>query len=135
MRNLSAIALLLGSSPLAAADIEGRWRSPGGNSIMEIAPCGSAMCGTVAWASERAKKDAAKATDQLIGTQLLTGLEEKKPGRWQGTLFIPDRNMRVKAKLKLRPDGRLQVSGCALGKILCRSEYWSRAEEPLPALE
>ena len=43
----------------------------------------------------------AKATDQLIGTQLLTGLQEKKPGRWQGKLFIPDKNMRVTAKIQL----------------------------------
>src|SRR6187399_1366646 len=70
MRALAATSLLLASSPLAAAEIEGRWRSPGGNSIIEIAPCDSEWCGTVAWASNRAKKDAAKATEQLIGTQL-----------------------------------------------------------------
>src|SRR4030095_6026364 len=101
MRLITATTLLLFSSPLAAADLEGRWRSPGGNSIIEIAPCGSALCGTVAWASEKAKQDARKATEQLIGTQILTALEEKKPGRWQGKLFIPDRNMHVTAKLQL----------------------------------
>ena len=111
--------------------IEGRWRSPGGNSIIEIAPCGSALCGTVAWASDKAKKDAAKATDQLIGTQLLTGLQEKKPGRWQGKLFVPDRNMRVTAKLQLVSAQQLKVSGCA-AKVLCNSQVWSRFDGPLP---
>ena len=108
-----------------------RWRSPGGNSIIDIAPCGSALCGTVAWASEKAKEDARKATEQLIGTQLLTGLHEKKPGRWQGKLFIPDKNMRVTAKLQLVGSEQLKVSGCAAA-VLCSSQVWSRFDQPLP---
>ena len=111
--------------------IEGRWRSPGGNSIIDIAPCGSELCGTVAWASERAKADARKATDQLVGTQLLTGLQEKKPGRWQGKLFIPDRNMRVTAKIQLAGSGQLKVSGCT-AQVLCHSQNWTRFDGPLP---
>jgi uncharacterized protein (DUF2147 family) len=131
MRLSAAIALLLASSPLAAADIEGRWRSPGGNSIIEIAPCGSDFCGTVAWASDRARKDAARSTDQLIGTQLLTGLQERKPGRWQGRLFIPDKNMRVTAKIQLASPQQLKVSGCAAG-VICSSQLWNRFDDPLP---
>ena len=124
MRAIAATTILLASSA-GAAEIEGKWRSPGGNSIIEIAPCGSDLCGTVAWASERAKADARKATDQLIGTQLLTGLQEKKPGRWQGKLFIPDRNMRVSAKIQLASPQQLKVSGCV---VVCRSQIWTRTE-------
>jgi len=131
MRSIAATSLLLASSPLAAADIEGRWRSPGGNSIIEIAPCGSELCGTVAWASEKAKKDAAKATNDLVGTQLLTGLQEKKPGRWQGRLFIPDKNMRVSAKIQLASPNQLKVSGCA-AKVICSSQLWNKYDGALP---
>jgi uncharacterized protein (DUF2147 family) len=131
MRSIAATSLLLASSPLAAADIEGRWRSPGGNSIIEIAPCGSDLCGTVAWASEKAKKDAAKATNDLVGTQLLTGLQEKKPGRWQGRLFIPDKNMRVSAKIQLASPSQLKVSGCA-AKVICSSQLWNKYDGALP---
>lgn len=113
------------------ASIEGRWRSPGGNSIIDIAPCGSDWCGTVAWASEKAKQDARKGTDQLVGTQLITGLEEKRPGRWQGTIFIPDRNMRATARLQLLDAQQLKVSGC-VARILCSSQLWSRFDGPLP---
>ncbi len=125
------IALLCVSSPVAAADIEGRWRSPGGNSIIEIAPCGGDWCGTVAWASDKAKRDAARATDQLIGTQLLTGLQEKKPGRWQGKLFVPDRNMRVTAKIQLASPQQLKVTGCAAA-VICSSQLWNKYDQPLP---
>ncbi len=130
MRVIAATAILLASSA-AAADIEGRWRSPGGNTIIEIAPCGSDMCGTVAWASEKSKQAASKTTPQLIGTQLITGLEEKKPGRWQGKLFIPDKNMRVTAKIQLVSAEQLKVGGC-VGGVICSSEIWKKYDQPLP---
>lgn len=96
---LAALALIAGQAA-PAASIEGRWRSPGGNSIIGIAPCGGNLCGTVVWASAKAKQDARKSTDQLIGTQLLTGLQQRGAG-WQGRIFIPDKNMRATAKIQI----------------------------------
>jgi uncharacterized protein (DUF2147 family) len=113
--------------------IEGRWKSPGGNSIIDIAPCGSNMCGTVAWASASAKQASAKVTDQLVGTQLLTDLQQDNDGRWRGKLFIPDKNMRVTAKIQLVSAAQLKVSGCAVGGALCKSALWDRLDGPLPA--
>ncbi len=131
---ITALLLALAVQATPASSIEGRWRSPGGNSIIGVAPCGSTVCGTVIWASAKAKQDARKATDQLIGTQILTGLEQKGDG-WQGRLFIPDRNMRVTAKIRLMNEGQLKVAGCAVGKSLCKSAVWTRVEGPLPAAE
>jgi len=122
------LALLFAAAAQAAAPtIEGLWRSPGGNSIISIAPCAAAMCGTIAWASDQAKKDSRKVTDQLVGTQILTGLAKDRKGRWIGKLFIPDKNMRVTAKIDLVGADQLKVSGCAAGKALCRSVLWTRA--------
>jgi uncharacterized protein (DUF2147 family) len=133
---VAAITLLFAAqiaAPASAAQIKGQWRSPGGNSIIAIAPCGSALCGTVVWASAQAKKDAAKTTSQLVGTQLLTAVQTVSDGRWQGRLFIPDKNMRVTAKIMLAGPSQLKVSGCLAGKALCKSSLWTRAEGPLPA--
>ena len=130
---ISSALLLLTAAQEPPASIEGHWRSPGGNSIIDIAACGENLCGTVAWASAKAKKDASKTTDQLVGTQLLTNLQEQSGGRWQGKLFIPDQNMRVTAKLQLVSAAQLKVSGCLAGKALCKSELWNRADGPLPA--
>lgn len=126
------LALVAAQAP-AQNSIQGVWKSPGGNSIIEIAPCGENLCGTVVWASEKAKKDSRKATDQLVGTPLLTALEEKQEGHWQGRLFIPDKNMRVTAKIQLVNDQQLKVSGCLAGKALCRADVWTRTTDPLPA--
>lgn len=129
----STALLLLTGAQEPPASIEGRWKSPGGNSIIDIAPCGASLCGTVAWASEKAKQDSRKTVEQLVGTQLLTNLAQRSQGRWQGRLFIPDKNMRVTAKLQLAAPGQLKVSGCLAGRALCKSELWSRTDEPLPA--
>ena len=130
---MTGLILLLAAQASAPGSIQGMWRSPGGNSIISTAPCGSSLCGTVAWASEQAKKASAKTTDQLVGTQLLTSLKQGKDGRWQGKLFIPDKNMRVTAKIQLISDQQLKVSGCLAGKALCRADLWTRTTDPLPA--
>jgi uncharacterized protein (DUF2147 family) len=127
-----AVQLVQGAPNPSPSPIEGRWKSPGGNSIIDIAPCGDDLCGTVAWASESAKQASRKATQQLVGTQLLTAHQTSANGRWQGKLFIPDKNMRVTAKLQLISPGQLKVSGCAAGKALCRAALWTRADGPLP---
>ncbi|HYX45331.1 MAG TPA: DUF2147 domain-containing protein, partial [Sphingomicrobium sp.] len=118
---MAALALIVALAAQTAepavppSAIEGVWRSPGGNSIMKVAPCGDSPCGTVAWASDKAKRDSSKTTNQLVGTQLLTHLELRKDGSWVGKLFIPDKNMRVTAKIQRIDSGRLKVSGCAAG--------------------
>jgi uncharacterized protein (DUF2147 family) len=133
---MSALVLAAALAIQAAAQdqsIEGIWRSPGGNSIMKIAACGASPCGTVAWASDRAKKDASKTTPQLIGTQLVTDLQQRPDGSWIGKLFIPDRNMRVTAKIQRVAPDRLRVSGCAAGKSLCKAAVWTSFTADLPS--
>jgi uncharacterized protein (DUF2147 family) len=132
MRILAASVLFFASSAWAQdAAIEGRWANPDGSVIIDIAPCGAAHCGTVAWASNKAKADARKGTDRLVGTELLAGFEEKKRGQWSGRVFIPDHDMRAKAKLQLVGERQLKVSGC-VAVVLCRTQYWNRADGPLP---
>ena len=130
---LIGLAIAIAAQSANPASIEGTWRSPGGNSIIAIADCGDSLCGTVAWASAKAQKDSAKTTSQLVGTQLLTGLKQDKKGRWHGKLFIPDKNMRVGAKIERVSDDQLKVAGCALG--ICKSALWNRLDGPLPPAE
>ena len=128
---IAALAAQAGAP--ASSSIDGIWRSPGGNSIIKIESCGDAPCGTVVWATDKAKADSKKSTDQLIGTQLLTSLQQDKKGRWEGKLFIPDRKMRVTAKLERLGPTRLKVSGCAAGKALCKAAVWTAFTADLPA--
>lgn len=132
------IALFFALMALTAADepsqppIDGRWINPGGSVIIDIGPCGEARCGTVKWASDKAIKDARKGTDALVGSDLLTGLEQTKPGQWRGRLFVPDKKVRVRARITLVGERQLKVAGCAVG--ICKAQLWNRSDEPLPGL-
>ena len=126
---LLAVAAASNAQPASdAASIDGSWRNPGGSVVVAIAPCGDAYCGTVAWASEQAQADARRGgTDPLIGTQLMTGFKAAGPGKWRGRLFIPDLNRRSKAELRMVGDDWLKVTGCAVGRVICKSQYWTRS--------
>jgi uncharacterized protein (DUF2147 family) len=125
-----AMTALATAQAAPAAAVEGRWINPSKTVIIAIAPCAEALCGTVEWATEQAQQDAKKGTPNLIGTQLLTGLQAKGD-IWQGKLFVPDQRLHATAKIAPDGAGQLKVSGCEIG--ICKSQVWTRAEGPLPA--
>jgi uncharacterized protein (DUF2147 family) len=131
---LAVIAFLALTAARGAAQtsIEGRWVNPSHSVIINIAACGDSLCGTVQWATAQAKQDASSGTDALVGTQLLTDLQQKGE-LWEGKLFVPDQNLHVEAKLEPAGDQQLKVSGCALDGMVCDSQLWARAAGPLPA--
>lgn len=131
---MTAVAVVAMAASVAADNwsvIEGMWRSPGGNSIMKIAACGRGTCGTIVWASDKAKRDSRKATPHLVGTRLLTHLSQRKDGTWQGKLFIPDMNVHASAKIRRLSSHELKVSGC---KLICKSAVWTVFSQPLPTV-
>ena len=120
---------LAAMAAVADAPIQGRWKNPSGSVVVTIAPCGDAWCGTVASASDGAKADARRGgTEALIGTQLMTGFKPAGDGKWRGRLFIPDMNHRSKAELALVGSNQLKVTGCMVGRMICKSQMWARAE-------
>ena len=111
-------------STAAQAAVRGKWINPSKSVIIDIAPCGHVLCGTVVWASEKAKKDASKGTKHLVGTHLLTGMTHSSAHVWKGKIFVPDQNMHASAKLKPEGAAHLKVSGCVL--MICKSQTWTK---------
>jgi uncharacterized protein (DUF2147 family) len=110
-----------------SATIEGYWKNPIGSAIIAIAPCGNVLCGKVVWASERGRREASKGAPNVVGTTVLTGLQMRE-NQWAGTLFIPDDDVHVSAKLQLIGERQLKLTGCAIAGLFCRSQIWTRAE-------
>ena len=127
-----ALLMLAVAQAASPAAVEGRWINPSKTVVIDIAPCAEALCGTVVWATAQAQQDAKKGTPNLIGTQLLTGLQAKGE-LWQGKLFVPDQRLHATAKIAPAGAGELKVSGCEIG--ICKSQVWSRLEGALPAAQ
>ena len=105
----------------------GVWRNPRNSVHVRIQPCGPAMCGTVVWASARAQEKAREAgTPNLIGAQLFRQLQPEGAGTWAGRVFVPDLQRTVSGTLRLRSPNAVVASGCLLGRMLCRSQTWTR---------
>jgi uncharacterized protein (DUF2147 family) len=125
--SLAALTAVISSPVLAQAPIEGLWKNPSGTAIIAIAPCGTVWCGKVAWASERGQREVSRNTSHVVGTTVLTGLKPHGE-RWTGTLFIPDDNIHVSARLQPLDTRRMKLTGCAIAGLFCRSQIWTRAD-------
>jgi uncharacterized protein (DUF2147 family) len=128
---ISALLALTAAQPAPRAPIEGLWKNPIGSAIIAIAPCGGVLCGKVVWASERGQREASKSTSHVVGTYVLTGLRPAHD-RWTGTLFIPDDDIHVSARLQLLSERQLKLAGCAVAGLFCRSQIWTRTDGTLP---
>jgi uncharacterized protein (DUF2147 family) len=108
----------------------GHWMNPAQSVVVEISPCGlQSLCGHVRWASPKAARDAKKkGTDPLEGVALFRDFSPSGGGRWKGRLFVPDLGKTSRAELRMLYDQQLKVTGCAAGRILCKSQIWKRID-------
>jgi len=127
-------AALFASPTFAASPIEGRWTNPARSVTVRIAPCGASLCGRVVGATpEAVAKAAAAGTPRLIGTELMSRLERVGDSTWRGTFFVPDRNMRAPGELRMIGPRALEIEGCAMGGLVCKTQLWTRIATPRKA--
>jgi uncharacterized protein (DUF2147 family) len=124
---LSVAMALATSTPDEA--IEGYWLHPDGAIIIRVEGCGDAYCGTVTWATRKARLDARSGVDSLVGAQLLSGFRQNSHGVWKGQIYIPDQDMRVSGRLQPLDSNRLKLSGCTFGGLLCKTQVWTRSDK------
>lgn len=128
---MNALLLVLAAQASALSPL-GYWTNQRRTVTVQISPCGDArICGRVEWASGRARADASRGgTARLVGVQLLSDFVSIGPSRWKGILFVPDLNRRSKAELIQEDADHLRIKGCAVGRVLCKAQLWSRTTEP-----
>ncbi len=126
------LAALITSPALAASPIDGNWTNPKHSVTVHIAACGGgARCGRVIRATPSAKaKAAAAGAPQLIGAELMSNLQPTGGGTWHGSFFVPDRNVRAEGELRLLGPRMLEIEGCAMGGLLCKSQQWTKVGSP-----
>jgi uncharacterized protein (DUF2147 family) len=125
LASLAAAAMAV-SPALASAKspLEGRWQH--GSMVVEIAPCGSRLCGTVVKASANQKRKAEKGSGtELIGARLITDIEQTDANTYKGRVFAADRNVYANGTVRMVSHDRLQVKGCIL-LVICKSRTYDR---------
>lgn len=111
----------------AATGVYGTWVNPKGTVTVRTSTCGKLLCGTVISATPEVQNIAQKAgAPSLVGTKLLQDYRQTATNRWQGRVFVPDRNASYYSTIKQLGDNQLKISGCILGGLLCKSQVWSR---------
>ena len=125
---IATVSLAALAAQAAPTPVEGYWKNPIGSAIIAIAPCGSALCGKVVWASSRGQREVARNAPHVVGTTVLTALKPKDGG-WTGKLYIPDDNIHVSARLQLIGARELKLTGCGLMGLICRAQLWTRVDQ------
>ena len=127
--SIALLALTAVAAPAAAsagAPFEGRWTNAKRSVIIEVAPCGSAYCGTVVWASPKTKANARKGgTENLIGTRLIEGIRPDGKGGYKGRGFVPKQNIHASATIRKAGPNTMVVKGCALA-VICKEQRWTK---------
>ncbi len=124
---LTIAALAALAVPAMADPLEGMWQTAqddnGNSGIIEVAPCGAALCGTLVQSFDSNGNDMASAN---IGRQIISETVADGEGAYRGKVWSPDRDRTYNSRLQLTGD-TLSVSGCVLG--ICRDGgTWTRVQ-------
>lgn len=108
----------LGAGMVMAEPLLGTWRTTkddnGNSGLIEVAPCGAKLCGTLVKSFDANGKEA---KSENIGRQIISDTAPTGGGQYKGKVYAPDRGKTYNSKLQLTGD-TLKVSGCVLG--ICR---------------
>ena len=128
-----ATALLLASPAVAQTSPVGRWITEGDKAIVEIMPCGQALCGAVrkvlktepgAAAFDIHNADVRLRKRTVVGLNILTGFR-RDGARWKGSIYDPRTGKTYKSFVEVKPAGTLALSGCVW--MLCQTQTWRPA--------
>ena len=121
MKTVLFIASMLALGAVSAgqaADIDGNWARSDGKAKVRIGKCGADICATNTWIKPGTPSE--KAGDVLVMT-----IEKGSDGRYSGSAFDPQRDMRYKITLDVG-DSKMTSKGCVLGGLLCKGVGWTR---------
>lgn len=124
---LACAAFILSAGAAFAEPLLGTWRTipddNGNSGLIEVAPCGNALCGTLVAAFDGSGNQMASPN---IGRLIISETRARGDGEYRGKVWSPDRDQTYNSRLTLQGD-TLSVSGCVLG--ICRDGgTWQRVQ-------
>lgn len=127
-------AMMTVSAPAyAKASVEGKWVTEDKDAIVEIAPCGSSLCGRIVKFLKKPPTPNPKDTENpnkslrsrpIMGMAVLTGFKADDDG-FKGKVYDPKSGKTYTSYIKLNSNGTLKMQGC-VGPF-CKTQTWRRA--------
>lgn len=132
---MSIILAMLALGPSATADdVIGRWKTESRGGVVEIAQCGSSICGTLITSEglkadpalkDENNKDESLRSRPLKNLTMLKGFSWKK-GEWSGgTIYNAEDGGTYSATIKMADNDHLKLKGCIVWP-LCKTQTWTR---------
>jgi len=132
------VALILGTAARADTSPIGIWLTESGSGQVEIAPCGTTLCGKIVWLKEPLTDKGEPKTDgnnpneaqrqrPILGLAMLEGFAPATSGGWDGgTIYNPEDGKTYKCVLALDDPDRLRVRGYVGIPLLGKTQIWTR---------
>jgi uncharacterized protein (DUF2147 family) len=115
---IAALILTMTAGTSLAEPLLGKWRTApqddGTMGVVQVAPCGAALCGTLVASLDPDGKEVANPENGML---ILTETVASGGGEYRGKIYAPDRDQTYNSRLQLSGNS-LKVSGCVLG--ICR---------------
>jgi len=130
---LAVLTLLFlpGAARAQSSDPSGTYLSETGETRVRIAKCGSVLCGTIVAVQGDARDvnnpDAAKRGRSLVGVQMISNIQPSGDG-FTGQLYNYKDGKTYNGKMSFAGGNAMQLSGCVLGGLICRSQTWKKVD-------
>jgi uncharacterized protein (DUF2147 family) len=132
---LAAVGLYAASAPALALkdnDVFGKWRDVESGGLLEIYPCGGAVCIKIAQVTKPGvpkdvnNPDRALRNRPLLGVVIMADGTKSGPAVWGGHLYNTQDGRTYKGSIKLVSEKKVKVSGCVLGGLICSGREWRK---------
>jgi uncharacterized protein (DUF2147 family) len=117
---LVCLALAASASSAFAGEVLGEWSRDDGKAKVRFAPCGGAVCGSIAWLKD-------PTGNGKVGQRVFFDMKPAGDNAWAGSAFNPDDGKDYSGKMTLAGD-HLTTAGCVLGGLICKTVEWTRSK-------
>jgi len=132
---LQACASAVAGTP---APPTGRWLTASGNLEVVVAPCGDALCGTVARvvANHSMADPSVEMTDRpALGLTILDRFTPSGADAWEGHIFNRENGKTYRCTLRLLDADQLEVHPYIGIHLIGQTQIWHRVPEPAAGAE
>lgn len=124
-----SLAMMAGSAHAQSADPSGTYLSESKETRVKVAKCGSAYCGTIVAVQGEAKDvnnpDPGLKGRNLVGIQMISNIQPSGD-TFTGQLYNYKDGRTYTGKMNFKGGNAMELSGCVLGGLICRSQTWTK---------